>query len=246
MRDGGHSLFYSNNINSNNTIILDDRESGHAGAVLRIKPGQSIQITDGTGAVYNCQCEKNNKHSVSCGIIDKKQIQKITPEVTLLIGLPDKERFEAILEHATALGVSRIIPLAADHCRNPWWGAWDGLRQRFMSKMTVSMKQCLYPYLPQLGAPMPLVDAIDKCDGILFVADQHGNSLRDADILPHKKISCLVGPPGGLSAEESAFLESYATIPVITVTIAPARLRTELAATALCSRVIGAHTIKPA
>jgi RsmE family RNA methyltransferase len=107
--------------------------------------------------------------------------------------------------------------------------------------MIVSMKQCLYPYIPRLDAPTPFREAIDKCEGILIVADPNGKCLRDADILPHNKICCLVGPPGGLSDGELTFLKSYTAVPLTTVKISSARLRSELAATVLCSRVIGAR-----
>jgi 16S rRNA (uracil1498-N3)-methyltransferase len=248
MRDREHHLFYADNIirpldgnGIDETITLDGGESNHAVSVLRIKIGQQIQITDGYGFIYNCQCADINKRSVSCKVIDIRHIPRIIPEVTLLIGLPDKEHFETIIEYATALGVSRIIPIAADHCRKPWWEAWDSLRQRFLSKMVVSMKQCLYPYIPELERPMPLREAVAGGIGVLIVADQDGKYLSDAEISSHKKISCLVGPPGGLSDDESEFLKSYTAVLVTTVKIASARLRSELAATALCSRIIAAH-----
>ncbi|MDR2694348.1 MAG: RNA methyltransferase [Chitinispirillales bacterium] len=258
MRDGEHYLFYGNaiirdvsGVNDINTagggdteaaeIILDGSESNHAVSVLRIKVGQPIQVADGYGVIYNCQCSDIRKQSVSCKIIDKRQISRIIPEITLLIGLPDKERFETILEHAAALGVSRIIPIAADHCRKPWWEGWDGLRRRFLSKMVVSMKQSLYPYVPLLDAPMPLREAVAGCLEALMVADRDGKCLSDAEILRHKRINCLVGPPGGISGDEKELLESYTAIPVTTVKIASTRLRSELAATVLCSRIIAAH-----
>jgi 16S rRNA (uracil1498-N3)-methyltransferase len=252
MRDSEHYLFYSDTIpGDTNTaedidtdateVVLDADESKHAVSVLRIKIGQRIQVTDGYGTIYNCQCSEIRKHSVSCKIIGKKRVPRIVPELTLLIGLPDKEHFETIIEQAAALGVSRIIPIAADHCRKPWWDRREGLRQRFLSKMVVSMKQCLYPYIPKLDAPMPLREAVAGCIGALIVADQDGKYLSDAEISSHKKISCLVGPPGGLSDDESEFLKSYTAIPVTTVKIASARLRSELAAAALCSRIIAAH-----
>jgi len=254
MRDSEHHLFYSDtipgDINAADDIdtkaaevILDADESKHAVSVLRIKIGQHIQVADGEGTIYNCKCSEIRKQSVSCKIIGKKRVPRIIPELTLLIGLPDKERFETILEHATALGVSRIIPIAADHCRKPWWERWEGLRQRFLSKMIVSMKQCLYPYIPKFDAPMPLREAVAECIGALIVADQHGKCLSDADMLPHKRISCLVGPPGGLSDGETEFLKSYTAIPMTTVKIASTRLRSELAAAALCSRIIAAHLL---
>jgi 16S rRNA (uracil1498-N3)-methyltransferase len=237
MRDGGHHLFYSGNI-SGDTVVLDSGESNHAVSVLRIKAGQPLQITDGNGTVYDCLCVDIQKQSMPCKILNRTVIPKIEPELTLLVGIPDRDHFETILEHTAALGVSRIVPLVMDHCRKPWWESWDGLRPRFVSKMIVSMKQCLYPYIPKLGAPALLGEVIGACEKPLIVADQRGEKLCDADISRHKKLSCLIGPPGGISANELELLKQF---DLLTISIAPTRLRTELAASVVCSRIIGAY-----
>jgi 16S rRNA (uracil1498-N3)-methyltransferase len=234
VRDCDHHLFYSGNI-TNDTISLDESETRHAVSVLRVKTGQQIQITDGGGIIYNCKCADIQKQSISCEILDKTIIPKLSPELTMLVGLPDKEHFETILEHATALGVSRIAPLVMNHCRKPWWESWDKLHNRFVSKMIVSMKQCLYPYIPQLDAPTYLNKIIDRCDKPLFVADQYGKALCDDDVSPHKKLTCLIGPPGGMSAEELKPLEPCGPL---AVKIGQTRLRTELAAAVICARIM--------
>jgi len=237
MRDSEHYLFYSDSI-TGDTVVLDSGESSHAVSVLRIKPGQRIQVTNGSGIIYECECVDISKQSVSCKIQNKTVVPMIAPDLTLLTGLPDKEHFETILEHATALGVARITPLVMDHCRKPWWESWDKLLPRFMSKIIVSMKQCQYPHIPMLDAPVSLDKIIDTCDKPLIVADQHGKKICGADISPYKKLSCLVGPPGGMSAKELKLLESYE--PLVR-TISSTRLRTELAATVICSRIMSAH-----
>jgi 16S rRNA (uracil1498-N3)-methyltransferase len=233
MKDINHHLFYSNNI-TNDTISLDKTETNHAVSVLRINPGQQIQITDGNGTIYNCQCTNITTQSAFCQIITKTAVPKITPELTLLVGLPDKDPFEMILEHAAALGVFRVVPLVMDHCRKPWWESWGKLRERFMAKMVVSMKQCLYPYIPLLDEPLSLNDIIDKCEKPIVVADQHGEKISNVDLSLHKKLTCLVGPPGGLSVDEMVLLKSRGSLPV---KIAPNRLKTELAVTVFCSWV---------
>jgi len=238
MKDCEHYLFYGNDI-AGNTVRLDISESNHAVSVLRVKKDQRLQVTDGNGAVYDCRCMDITRQSVSCEIIGKSIIPRIAPELILLVGIPDREHFETVIEHATALGVSRIVPLVMDHCRKPWWESWEKQRRRFASKMVVSMKQCLYPYIPQLDAPTSLGSVIDTCEKPLIVADQCGKVLRDADLslFRNNKIYCLVGPPGGISENESKILNFHETL---TIKIAPTRLRTELAATILCSRVMGA------
>jgi len=242
MRDSEHHLFYSDNI-TGNIVQLDNSESNHALSVLRVKSGQRIQVTDGNGAIYECQCTNIQKPPLSCEILNKTIVSKIIPDLTLFVGIPDKEHFETILEHATALGVARIVPLVTEHCRKPWWESWDKQQPRFASKMVVSMKQCLYPYIPRLDAPTSLEKILDTCEKPLIIAEQNGKKLNDADILPYQKLSCLIGPPGGLSNNELTIIESYKqknANSMLTVKIAPSRLRTELAATVLCSRIIGA------
>ncbi|MCL2183693.1 MAG: 16S rRNA (uracil(1498)-N(3))-methyltransferase [Chitinispirillia bacterium] len=236
MRDSDHHLFYCENI-TGDTITLDSGESNHAVSVLRVRVGDLIQVTDGRGTIYECQCADVRKQSISCNIQNKTVIPRIIPELTLLVGLPDKEHFETILEHATALGVRRVVPLIMDHCRKPWWESWDKLSQRFTSKMIVSMKQCLYPCIPHLDAPVSLGNVIDTCDKPLIVAGQHGKKLSDADISPYKKLTCLIGPPGGMSSGETKLLELRN--PLI-ISVAAARLRTELASAAVCSRIMSA------
>lgn len=233
-----HHLFYSDTID-NNLITLDYNEKNHAVNVLRLSVGDMLQVTDANGYIYDCKCISINKNSFSCNVVNKTSIPKIETQLTLLVGLPDKENFETILENVTALGVARIVPVVLDHCRKPWWQFWEKSRERFVAKMIVAMKQSLYPYIPQLDPPATLAEIIDTCDKPIIVADRDGKKISDAnaEISAHKKLSCLIGPPGGLSSNEIKILKPQETI---FVNIAPTRLRTELAATVLCGRVVSA------
>ncbi|MDR2728934.1 MAG: 16S rRNA (uracil(1498)-N(3))-methyltransferase, partial [Chitinispirillales bacterium] len=213
MRDTEHHLFYSSGI-EDDRITLDESESNHAISVLRIKEGERIQITDGKGAIFECKCDNFAKRTISCTILSKTVIPRIVPELTLLIGIPDKEPFETVLEHATALGVSRVVPLVMDHCRKPWWESWDKILPRFTSKMIVSMKQCLSPYIPQLDKPVCLTEIIDTCSKPLIMADQQGEVLRDDILSSQTKLSCLIGPPGGFSDKEKKALEPHTSLTV--------------------------------
>jgi len=236
MRDIEHHLFYCGNIAADTGVIsLDKTETNHAVSVLRAKVGDPIRITGGDGIIYDCQCMDISKQSMSCRILDKTVTPRLSPELSLFIGLPDKEHFETILEYTTALGAARIVPLIMDHCRKPWWESWEKLRERFATKMIVSMKQCLYPYMPRLDTPVSLDEVINTCDKPVIVADQYGKKLSDVDLSPHKKLTCLVGPPGGMSARELILLEDH---DMVTINIAAARLRTELAAAVLCARIM--------
>jgi 16S rRNA (uracil1498-N3)-methyltransferase len=236
MRDNDHYLFYGDFVTDvDDTITLSESEMLHAVSVLRIKAGQPIRITDGFGAIYDCRCAEILKRSMDCTIQSKTLVPRLAPELTLLAGIPDKDHFETMLEHATALGVARIIPLIMDRCSKRWWGSWRKQYSRFVLKMAASMKQCLYPYIPQLDEPISLHEIIGTCEKPIIVADPHGKILHDEDISAHRKLTCLVGPPGGVSPDELQLIQQHNPL---MVKLAPTRLRTELAATVLCSRIM--------
>ncbi|MFP4679730.1 MAG: RsmE family RNA methyltransferase [Chitinispirillaceae bacterium] len=228
MRKTEHHLFYSQEI-TDDTVILDQTETRHAVSVLRLKEGQKLQVTDGRGNIYECRYDRSDNRKALCSIRERHSVPGTSPEVTLLVGLPDKDAFETVLEHATALGVYRIVPLEMEHCRKPWWKRWEKFQERFFQKMIVSMKQCLYPYLPLLENPQTLEAVVRSSCEQIVAADQDGEVL-ERDVISEERIAGLVGPPGGYSDKEREVLEDRE---VRRVRISHHRLRTELAATVL-------------
>ncbi len=233
MKNSDHQLFFSSDV-TESTALLDENETQHAVSVLRINKGDSLQITNGHGLILECEFEGVCGKKACCVIKEKRIVPRTKPEVTLLLGLPDKDHFETVLEHATALGVARVVPLIMDHCRKPWWTGWEKSSQRFTYKMIVSMKQCLYPYYPLLDSPTELSTILGGLPPLL-VAHQDGITFDDSLLENRTHIASLIGPPGGFSEDEAKMLQSKGAR---FVKIAHNRLRTELAATVMTSRLV--------
>lgn len=231
MRKSEHHLFYSQNL-AEETVVLDESETRHAVSVLRLQSGENLHVSDGRGNVFECRYLAAENRKAQCRIVNRRFTPRTEPRVTLLIGLPDKDAFEIVLEHATALGVYRIVPLVMEHCRKPWWKSWDKVQLRFSQKMIVSMKQCLYPYLPQLESPQDFSKIVGNFPGPIIAADQDGE--RFESVLPgtEGEIAGLIGPPGGFSERE---MDRLSEIDAKRVRISHHRLRTELAATLLAA-----------
>ncbi|MFP4013056.1 MAG: RsmE family RNA methyltransferase [Chitinispirillaceae bacterium] len=235
MRKSEHHLFYAQNA-AGETVVLDETETRHAVSVLRLQSGEDLLVSDGGGNVFECRYDTTENKKAQCRVVNRRFVSRTEPRVTLLIGLPDKEAFETVLEHATALGTYRIVPLVMEHCRKPWWKSWEKAQQRFFQKMIVSMKQCLYPYLPRLESPQDFSEAVRKCTGPIIAADQDGDRFTTEGVLSSTgEMTGVIGPPGGYSeAEMEMLLEMGAR----RVNISPNRLRTELAATVLVGGMI--------
>jgi 16S rRNA (uracil1498-N3)-methyltransferase len=239
MKSSDHFLFYSSSAPVNNTLTLDQQESHHALNVLRLQPGDPIQITDGKGAVYNCVINNSGSKQLTATKIDS---QCFTRQVSihLLIALPDRDPFESAITECTALGVSRITPVIAAHCQKPWWKySWEKHQERFMTKIIGSIKQSLSPFLPVLDEPVTFDKSFQLCKTPILLADQNGTPLMKAcQNLQTKELTCFIGPPGGFSDSEIAL---FANKNAIKVKIGDPRFRTELAAVVLCSQLVGIY-----
>ena len=236
MDKSSHFLFYADDLTSV-TVILDDTESRHAASVLRISAGQMLQVTDGNGTLATGTCRTGSDRRLVVTISTRTVLPRNKPELYLCTGLPERDAFETILINATALGVTRIIPVAADFCQKKWWAGWEKLALRFRQKMIAALKQSQNVYLPTLTPPCTLTEAIHRSESTtMLLADSSGNSLHRISVQKNLPISCFIGPPGGFSEEE---LRQFSERSALPVRIAPARLRTELAATVLCGQIIG-------
>lgn len=237
MRNHSHFLFFTEQV-TGTTVILDNSETNHAVKVLRLKNGDTFDVTDGRGTRMTCKLDDISNHQAYGTIVDQRKYEPIFSKIHLNIGLPDREALELALVECTALGVNRITPIICEFCQDPWWKkAWPKYAERFKNKMIAAMKQCLYPFLPQLDQPVSLESTLKNCSEIKVVADPDGKPFRENQQLKdNRHIACFIGPPGGFSENELLNLkENGAQF----VNIAPTRLRTELAATVLCSQIIG-------
>lgn len=238
---GEHFLFFHDNLDTE-TVKLDDTESRHMTSVLRLQCGANIAITNGKGCSATAVITTISRNTVAATITSRAQQPPVSPSVTMLLGMPERDAFETVLVNATALGIERIIPVTTDYSQSPWWASsWDKCVERFHQKMVVALKQSKQFFLPQLFAPVNLAQALTMVQGQLLVADSSGIpvfSVLSAEA-SHDSIVIAIGPPGGFSDEE---LDLFKTKGFTAVSIAKSRLRTELAATTLLSQIAG-HTL---
>jgi 16S rRNA (uracil1498-N3)-methyltransferase len=236
MKFPDHFLFFSPVPPTNNTIVLDQIETHHALDVLRLQKGDTIQITNGNGTIYNCSIAEISKKQLTATIRESRSLNRQL-SIHLMIGLPERDSFETVITECTALGISRITPLVTSHSQKPWWKhSWDKHNERFTSKMIGSMKQSLFPFLPLLDPPLPFNKSLEQCTYPVVVADQEGNPIiPSCQNLFSTNIICYIGPPGGFSDEE---LNLLASINAVKVKIGEPRFRTELASVVLCSQLI--------
>lgn len=237
-----HFLFYSDNI-TNENIIFNDTETRHMTNVLRLSEGSEVKVTDGKGTIYTVKLEVISKKSAISSIVDRITFSK-RQNISIYIGIPEKDSFERLLPMVIPQGISTIIPVICEFCQKSWWeNKWEKVLERYQRVMITSAKQCWNPIIPEIREPIHFKETINSNHSNLFYADEDGLTSCSLSSMEDNlsEISCFVGPPGGFSTEEKGELHKKGT----GIKLSEFRLRTELAGSLLISALYSGNLINP-
>lgn len=111
-----HRFYISETIGSRTEIKIDSAElSNQLRRVFRLTSGDSIIVFDGSGLDYECDIIDIKTSSVTIRPIRSSRSRTMpNRDVILYASITKKDTFEWIVEKATELGVTRIVPLMAE------------------------------------------------------------------------------------------------------------------------------------
>jgi 16S rRNA (uracil1498-N3)-methyltransferase len=95
-------------------LVLTGREAHHALDVLRAQRGERVVVLDGAGHEFLCEIRERSRGEVRLVATQKNFIPPLPYRMTLLQAVPKGKTFELILQKATELGVSRIVPILSE------------------------------------------------------------------------------------------------------------------------------------
>jgi 16S rRNA (uracil1498-N3)-methyltransferase len=156
-------------------------------------------------------------------------------EIILLQALPEKERMELIIQKATELGVSTIIPFRSERSISlEEREAKQKKAHRWQEIAVKAVQQSRRAKVPRVEHYRQFIEALGICmeDGLkILFYEKKGENLKSLlrQYQP-KKIYAMVGPEGGFTEEEVILAKHQGFIPV---KLGQRILRTETAAIAL-------------
>jgi 16S rRNA (uracil1498-N3)-methyltransferase len=213
------------------TLIGD--EARHLAAVMRAQVGDEVTLFDGCGAEFTGRIESIRKQVVELTIVSRRESpHELLRHVTLAVALPKGERQKWLVEKATELGVTRLVPLITQRgVAQPVESALVRLRRSALE----SCKQCGRNILLEITPAIAANDffaAYPRQDDIRLIADPTGRSLRTIDAAHAPSIIAAIGPEGGFSPAELAAAHEAGWI---AVNLGPRILRVETAALAVAA-----------
>jgi 16S rRNA (uracil1498-N3)-methyltransferase len=218
-------------------VTFDRDESHHLTHVLRLRPGDTVIASDGSGRDYTVRLDRLGD-SVTGAVLRVAERTAESPlAVTLLQGVAKGDRMERIVRASTELGVARVCPALTERTvvrLEP--GRWRERARRWQRVAREATKQCGRSVVPVVEPPRPLgewlagLEASDLALCLWEDAEIPLGEVLDAQARRPRSLVLLVGPEGGLAASEVAAARAHG----MTVTrLGPRTLRTETAGPAI-------------
>ena len=132
--------------------VLNAEESHHALSVLRVKPGETVQLLDGRGGSFQGIVATAEKGCVKIAVREPSQpLAQNSVAMTLAVSVIKPERMELLIQKACELGVHSIIPLITEHTVVRLSSErWASKIQRWKKIAAESCKQCGQPRTPEI------------------------------------------------------------------------------------------------
>ncbi|MFE9323746.1 16S rRNA (uracil(1498)-N(3))-methyltransferase [Nocardia sp. NPDC052278] len=225
--------------------VLDGPEGRHAATVRRIRVGEPITLSDGSGLLAASEVVAAQKDRLELTVLDRVLAAPATPRVTIVQALPKSDRSELAVELMTEAGADVIIPWQAARCIANWEAKADKAVEKWRAAARSAARQSRRAYIPEVADLHRTRDLLDKirggvAAGGIAVALHESGTARFVE-LPFDKateILLIVGPEGGLDDSE---LTAFAAAGADVTLLGPTVLRTSTAA-AVALGALGALT----
>lgn len=218
---------------------LRDGEAHHL-RVRRVEPGETVELRDGEGLVGNGTLRRSGKTwSVEPGATERVAPP---PPLVLAVGAGDRERFAWVVEKASELGVTAVVPLECERTA----GVATRVRSQHLDRLRrhalEAVKQSGAIWATRVDEPVSL-DALvgQPPDGARWLADATGGPVPA--MLGDARVTVVIGPEGGLTPaeRERVLAAGFEAIRLAANTLRFETAAVAAAAVAVAGRLRGSH-----
>src|SRR5215217_4076237 len=140
------------------TVTLAADEARHLRDVLRVKTGDEVYVFDGLGHEFRCTVSNTMRDAAELHI--EAEVEPAKPEsqlqLNLCVALLKGEKFDLVVQKATELGVSKVVPLITRYADIHLRDEADAARRvtRWQRIALEAAKQSGRAFVPEIAAPV--------------------------------------------------------------------------------------------
>lgn len=237
-----HFFVEEEQVNGENAYISGS-DVNHIVNVLRMKIGEELLISVKGDWDYLCKIEEIENDRVNLKLLECMEQRELPIKLTLLQGIPKSDKIEMIIQKATELGVSEIIPVKTNRVvvkidekkTQAKVNRWNAIAQS-------AAKQSKRSIIPKVLKPQTIDNALEivKDYGVKLLPYENADGIKKTkDILnsldSKNNIAVFIGPEGGF---EEAEVKKSTDSGFEVITLGKRILRTETAGLALLSNIM--------
>ncbi|MFA6432559.1 MAG: RsmE family RNA methyltransferase [Candidatus Paceibacterota bacterium] len=229
-----HRFFVAEPIGKQTQVSVRSSELAHQiRRVFRLKKGDAVILFDGSGPDYECEIVEFNEKLVIFHIVSVGRSQFIpSRRIYLCAGIVKKDKFEWIVEKATELGVTDIVPINCERSEK------KSLNATRLSKIAIEASEQSgrgnVPTIHPATDPKDLIDNLKKDEVELVAFHTEGREFKHENLPETGSLAIFIGPEGGWSPDE---LDMFHKNDIAIVCLGPQVLRAETAVVAALSVV---------
>jgi 16S rRNA (uracil1498-N3)-methyltransferase len=222
-------------------IVLSGAEGRHAVSVRRLRIGEDIVLTDGTGTgAYGTVAAVEGKDHLEVAVTALRSEPAPRPRITVVQALPKGDRGELAVETMTETGVDAIVPWAAVRCVTQWRaerGAKALAKWRSTAREAATQSRRLrFPDVDELMTTRQVAALLAGAAFAAVLHEEGSEPLASAALPADGDIVLVVGPEGGVAPEE---LDAFAAAGAKPYRLGASVLRTSTAGVAATALLLG-------
>ncbi len=194
-------------------FVLDGPEGRHAATVKRLRVGEELVLSDGSGELVRCRVVAVERDALALRVLERSVEPEQTPRVVLAQALVKGDRGELAVELATEAGVDGVVPWRASRCVAKWEDGPRGAKAlgRWRSTVREAAKQARRSRVPFVEEPVSTAQLAQRVSSSALTLVLHESAterLADVELPTAGDVLLVVGPEGGISPEELTALQS--------------------------------------
>lgn len=225
-------VFLVDALPSGSEFVLDGPEGRHAATVRRLRVGEELVLSDGSGVLARCSVVAVERDALSLKVLERTEEPPASPRVVLAQALVKGDRGELAVELATEAGVDGVVPWRAARCITKWEDGPRGAKAlgRWRSTVREAAKQARRSRVPFVDEPVSTAQLSHRVSSAALTLVLHESAtdrLADVPLPVDGDVLLVVGPEGGITPEE---LETLRSSGARIVRLGPTVLRASTAA----------------
>lgn len=216
-------------------VVILGEDHHHLAHVLRAKPGQQIEVTDGRGNILTVSITAIHSDHTELHIESVLSLQERKLSIRLFQALPQREQFESVIKSATELGVNTIYPLYTERSLPRYNEDRTSKKvQRWRRIATETAKRVGRLSLPEVHTPLNFRNISDylNVESLRLALWELEEQRMIKDVLRETKVigqcDLVIGCEGGFSLKE---IENLRRMGFVTVSLGKRILTVETAVT---------------